>query len=160
MEFKFENGNEIYKRTRLQVGPLYLSSQSYAESTHRLSRIYTSHLPITSLYFTAIESVPEAWLEEDGLSNDNFLRYSLLIGTEEYPITPGNRGGNAPVKYYINSAASTEAREELAEKEGCGFIDSETPITTWQLKAKLTRPANVTDVTPVISGYRFTYTYE
>ena len=83
-----------------------------------------------------------------------------MIGTEDFPLTPGYRGGNAPVKYYINSQASPEAREEMAEQDGCGFIDTPTPITTWQLKAKLTRPANVTDVTPVISGYRFTYTYE
>ena len=94
MEYTFQNGNEIYKRTKLQVGPLYLSSQAYKEQSLNVSRVYTSALPLTSIYFTSTESVPQEWLENlDGTSNDlsvdNFLRYWLIIGT--YRQGPGSR---------------------------------------------------------------------
>ena len=143
MEYTFQNGQEIYQRTKLQVGPLYLSSQSFKESTHHTSRIYSSEFPLTSIYFTATESVPAEWITADnGLSNDNFLRYWLLIGNNEYRITPGNRNGEHPIKYYINSNASDESRQTIIDNEGAGFIDTVDPVTTWQLKSMITRPSN------------------
>ena len=158
--FTFENGNQIYQRTRLQIGPLYLSAQSYEARSTIDSKEYVSSGPITSISFTADEAFPEEYSTEDTpLDASAFITYSLIIGTGEYKITPSNRGGSDPFKYYINSELLEDARQVLIE-DGAGFIDVDEPITTWKLRAKLKRPSNMPESTPVITGYRFTYTYE
>jgi len=160
MEYTFENGKEIYKRSRLQIGPLYLSSQAYKVQSTHISKTYSSAFPLSSIYFTATESIPEEWMEDSGLTADNFIKYWIVINNTEYPITPGHRNGSNPIKYYINSPLSEDARDGIEENESCDFIDFPNDITTWKIKVMLTRPDNAMDSTPVISGYRFIYTYE
>ena len=112
--FTFENGNQIYQRTRLQIGPLYLSAQSYEARSTIDSKEYVSSGPITSISFTADEAFPEEYSTEDTpLDASAFITYSLIIGTGEYKITPSNRGGSDPFKYYINSELLEDARQVL-----------------------------------------------
>tara|TARA_B100000131_G_C17986307_1_gene560700 strand:+ start:202 stop:684 length:483 start_codon:yes stop_codon:yes gene_type:complete len=158
-EFTFENGNQIYQRTRLELGPLYLSAQSYKEISNKLSKIYVSASPITSISFTADESFPEEYITDNSSAKD-FISYYLVINNKDYAIAPGNRGGDDPTMIYINSEMSEEAREELKQTEKVGFIDIADKVTTWQLRARLKRPSNMPESTPVITSYRFTYTYE
>jgi len=154
MEYELKDGHEIYQRTRLELGPLYLSAQGFSADATINSKTYVSSGPLSSLYFTAEESIPEHFLTEDKTPED-FIQYMLVTNGKEYPIKPSNRGGTSPGMYYINSPLTTEARGNTTDT---GYIDD--LVYTWNLKVILHRPSTSPESTPSVSGFRFTYTYE
>jgi hypothetical protein len=156
MEFEFNNGNEIYQRSRLQIGPINLSNVSYSSTTEHVSNTYTTAGYLKSIYFTAIENVPESFLV-DQLTIDNYIKYFLVLADGDHPIRPSNRSGDFPTIYYFNSPKSEEAKEEM-RLSGADFIDTLT--TSWKIKASLIRPESYSDRTPSVSGFNFIYTYE
>tara|TARA_Y100000310_G_scaffold345341_1_gene463945 strand:- start:453 stop:923 length:471 start_codon:yes stop_codon:yes gene_type:complete len=155
MEFEFNNGNEIYQRSRAQIGPISLSNISYSISSERVSNLYTAAGYLKQIYFTAIENVPESFLI-DQHTIDHYIKYALVLEGVDYPIRPSNRSGDSPTIYYFNSTKSEDAKEEM-RSSGAEFVDVLT--TNWRIKAILTRPSIYSDASPVVSGFNFIYTY-
>ena len=155
MEFEFNNGNEIYQRSRAVIGPISLSNISYSVSSEHVSNLYTAAGYLKQIYFTALETVPELFLV-DQFTIDNYIKYFLILEGVDYPIRPSNRSGESPTIYYFNSTKSDDAKEEM-RVSGAEFVDVLT--TSWRIKATLTRPSIYSDATPVVSGFNFIYTY-
>ena len=141
----------VYQKTSLNLGKLKVHSATYKpEKELELGPYNIKAGSLRSITISPIEEL------EGHTDLSNFFNYTLLIGGQEYPISPWTRLGNSPKIYYINVALPDDIKAGLAANQGVGFIDTDNPEVSFKLKVKLTRP-DMQYLTPKLKGVTFNY---
>ena len=148
----FTGDNRIYQKTRLEMGPIYLLSEVYSESTEIVSEVYTCKSgTLNSIFILVDEDIPESFTQ------DTYIDYFLTINGNDYQITPQNKEGEHPSTFFINSKLGDSARASLASSQNVGFLEIE-PTINWTIKYRLKRPVSITQETPALNSINLFYT--
>ena len=151
VEDGYVHPEDIYQRTRLEVGPLGLALKKYSLTKETiLGPYYCSAGSISSINFNAYESLIGA------APDDQSFNYKLIINSTEYDIVPINRSGTSVHTYRINSVLSEDAKNSPLYTN-TSFIDVENPPVSWQLKVTL-NSSEESQASPMLEGVNFTYT--
>jgi len=151
VEDGYVHPENIYQRTRLEIGPLGIALKQYSPTKETiLGPYYCSAGSISSINFNADEALVGA------SPDDQSFTYKLIINNTEYNIVPVNRSGTSIHTYRINSAISEEAKSSPLYSN-TSFIDVENPPVSWQLKVTL-NSSEESQASPMLDGVNFTYT--
>jgi len=140
-----------YQKSSLNIGKLNLNSISYKpDKEFEMGPYDVKAGSLRSITINPIEEV------EGYTDFKNYFSYKLVIGGEEYPISPWNREGDSPRIYYININLPDDIKSGLAANQGVGFIDTNNPEISFKVKATLTRPEDQY-ISPILKGVTFNY---
>ena len=148
----FTDTSRIYQKTRLEMGPVYILSELYKQTTEIISDPYVcKNGTLNSIFILVDEKIP------DSFATGNYIEYFVTINGNDYPITPQNKEGPFASTLFINSKLGDAARTTIASSSNVAFLDIDSSIT-WTMKYKITRPISSAEKTPSLNSINLIYT--
>lgn len=131
----------------------------YSQKSGFVSVPFKTPKPITAISLHTDEAVPSSFTKKELRP---WIKYWISVndGQEWTQLVPANQGTlnmadgvRLPQVIHVNSGIPQEERDTRA-----GYIDLGVPANSVRLKAVLERPADSTDMTPVLKAYRLRLT--
>lgn len=147
-----------WDRARYAVGIKEIGAWAYqfTQKSGFISVPFRTPKPIASVSLHTDEIIPKAFTRSGPIKP--WIRYWLTFddGQNWVEISPAAQGSvnriddvKVPQTIHVNSGIPTAERDPRA-----GYADYDVAITQVRLKAIMERPEELTDVTPVLKGYR------
>jgi len=138
------------RRSAVSLKNLTMGHTTFEPGPLSTTKTYQVTEPVRGLSLEVEESIPTTF---PGIPED-WIRYEIHLGDTWYPITPVNRpAGTHPQVFHINPGIP-ESLWGIWLNRGESVVETGAPVTQFQIRATLTRPASQPYTTPVVYGWR------